>query len=309
MKKLLFVLGLCLLPWQPLAAQKLSAMRFPGTGFSIQLPDSFVAAERFAGFQDRSGAVSVMTSHMASELERNLQALDSAKLKNIGAQLMSREVIKAPGGDRYLLSMRQQLKQQPYVKQMLLIGDSSGTRIFSSFVPEKDTVMGHVMLTALRNLSYDATFVINPWDGLSFTLDLQGADLSFVSTNAGGVIFSNDGRYPPRSAKHTALVTGLATKGFSPHSRREITENRLKSLKLADSLKVASSDSVTIDQLQGYELVAYGSNTKGEKVLVYLLLLFETNERYYMVSAHTNHAYEEQLQLFRKMARTFLRKK
>lgn len=284
-------------------------MRFPGTGFSIQLPDSFVVSERFAGFQDRSGVVSVMCSHVASGLERNLLALDSSKLKNLGAQLISREVIKAPGGDRYLLSMRQQLKQQPYVKQMLLIGDSSGTRIFSGFVPEKDPAMCSVMFTALRNLSYDAALVINPWDGLNFTLDLQGADLSFVTTNAGGVIFSNDGRYPSRAGQHTALVTGLATKGFSPHSRREIAENRLKSLKLTDSLTVASSDSITIDQLQGYELVAYGLNTKKEKELVYLMLLFETNERYYMVMGQANHAWEDQLLLFRKIARTFRRKK
>lgn len=304
----LFILLTCLSFLHVQASGQTTAKPFPGTRYVIQLPDSFLPAERFVGFQNKSGDVSVMTSDVPSGIGRSLHSLDSGKVSAQGT-IVSREVVNAADGQRYLYSIRQQFKQKPYFKYMLLVGDSSSTRIFSAFVPEKDTLMSRYMVEALRTLSYDSTVITDPWDALSFTMNLEQEDLKFVLNNAGGIIFSRDGKYPARTDDHTTLVAGLSIKGFSPHSRLEIAKNRLMSMKLADSLQVEKTDSVVIDGLQGYELIAYGLNKMKEKELVYMVMLFETDQRYYLMNFYTNRNFDKNLAMFRKTVHTFKRKR
>lgn len=305
-RMLLSLLGLVLVSQS--AVSQSSRRLFPGTRYQIQLPDSFLPADRFVGFQTKSGDISVMTSDVPSGIGRSLQSLDSSKVKTQGTVILSREVIDTPDGRRYLIKTRQQFKQKPYFKYMLLIGDSSSTRIFSGFVPEADATMNKLIPEALRGLQYDSTLVTNPWDAVSFTMNLDGADLNFVLNNAGGIIFTRDGKYPSRSDDHATLVAGLSIKGFSPHSKLDIAKNRLQSMKIADSLQIEKTDSVVIDGLSGYELVAYGINKKQERELVFMVMLFESDQRYYLMNYNTNRDFTNNLAMFRKTAKTFKRK-
>lgn len=303
---LISVLGLILFTQS--AVSQSSRRPFPGTRYQIQLPDSFVQADRFVGFQSRSGGVSLSTSTVPTGIGRSLQSLDSGRVKTQGVLMISKEEIDAPDGRRYLIKMQQKVKNKPYIKYMLLIGDSSSTRIFSCFVPEGDATMNILIPEALKGLQYDSTLVTNPWDAVNFAMNLEDTDLKFVLNNAGGIIFTNDGKYPSRSDKHLTLVAGLSVKGFSPHSKLDIAKNRLQAMKMADSLQIEKTDSVVIDELSGYELVAYGINKKKEKELVFMVMLFESDQRYYLLNFTTNHDFAKHLAMFRKTVKTFKRK-
>ncbi len=290
-------------------AQKTVRKPFPGTKYMISLPDSFYQAERFVGLQNGSGTVSIMVSEVPTGIEHNVKAFTGEKLKSQGVEILAKEEVPSPEGMRYLYSTRQRMKQTMYFKLVLMIGDSASTSVFSGFVPETDSVLAKTIGTALKEMVYNAEMKLNPWDALSFSMEPSPAELKFVLNNAGGIIFSTDGRYPSMAKDHTTLVAGLSIRSFSPHNRYEVAKNRMIAMKVADSLKIVKTDSLEIDGMPGYELTGYGLNKAGEKELVFMVFLFETDMRYYMISYNTNADFDKHLAGFRSSARTFKRKK
>ena len=290
-------------------AQKTVRKPFPGTKYMITLPDSFYQAERFVGFQNSSGTVSIMVSEVPTALDHNLKAFNAEKLKSQGVEILTREDVKSPEGTRYLFTTRQRMKQSMYFKLVLMIGDSSSTSVFSGFIPETDSALAKTIAASLKEMVYDANMVQNPWDALSFTMEPHPKDLKFVLNNAGGIIFSADGRYPSMAKDHTTLVAGLSIRSFSPHNRYEVAKNRMMAMKVADSLEIVKTDSLQIDGLDGYALTGYGLNKAGTRELVYMVFLFETDMRYFMISYNTNADFEKRLAGFRSSAHTFKRKK
>lgn len=293
---------------QLLYAQNTTRKQFPGTKVSILVPDSFKYAGRFNGYESGNQKLSFMISEVHTGISHNVGSFTKEKLTPQGVELISTEELKKGNLTNYFYVMKLQLKKVPYMKFMFLIGDSSHTSVISGFVPDNDPALAAKMKEAVLSTEYDPNAVENPWDALSFNIDISEANLKFTKFSAGGTVYSKDGTYPSKGKDHTAILAGTSIRAFSPHLRREIALKRLHTLPLTDTLMVSKEDSVTIDGLPGYEFVASGPTKSKELETVYMVVLFENDQKYYILACNTNVDVEKNLAMFRKIVRSFKRK-
>lgn len=290
-------------------AQKTSRKQFPGTKISMMVPDSFKYAVRFNGFESPKQGLSFMLSDIHMGIEHNVNGFTAEKLKIQSVDLINKEEIKKPDAPvGYLYTMKLKLRKEPYVKFVYMMGDSSHTNMISGFVPEADSSLITGIKELMHSILYDPNAIENPWDALEFTIDLSQTDLKFTKFGAGGTVYSKDGTYPSKGIDHTAILVGTSIRSFSPHARRDIALRRLHTLPLADTLIVSKEDSVVIDGLPGYEFTASGLTKEKVNETVYLVVLFENDQKYYILACNTNVNIDKNLALFRKVVRTFKRK-
>jgi hypothetical protein len=85
--------------------------------------------------------------------------------------------------------------------------------------------------------------------------------------------------------------------------------NRIKRMPYSD-LKIDENkiSEIQIDGISGYEIVGEGlDKSNGTKELVYQVMLF-TDNGYYIIVGTTKNDFEQNLELFKKVARTLKRK-
>jgi hypothetical protein len=78
-----------------------------------------------------------------------------------------------------------------------------------------------------------------------------------------------------------------------PYADLELDENKI--------------NEIEIDGISGYEIVGEGLDKNGAKELVYEVMLF-TDNGYYIIVGTAKNDFEQNLQLFKKVARTLKRK-
>ncbi len=289
-------------------AQNSTRKQFPGTKVSIMVPDSFKYAVRFNGYESGSQKLSIMISDVHSGIAHNVNTFTKERLTTQGVELVSREEVKVGEITGYFFLTKLQLKKEPYTKFILLFGDSSHSSLVSGFVPDDQPEVISKMKEAILSTVYDPKAVENPWDALDFNVDLSSTGLKFTKFGAGGTVYSKDGTYPSKGKDHTAILVSMSIRNFTPQLRRDIAIKRLHTLPVADSLIVSKEDSIAIDGLSGYEFTASGMTKAKEKETVYMVVLFENDQKYYLVACNTNVDEEKNLAMFRKVVRTFKRK-
>jgi hypothetical protein len=90
---------------------------------------------------------------------------------------------------------------------------------------------------------------------------------------------------------------------------RQFAERRLYQTALVRKLTVKSAGAITIDGIDGYELLAEGEDTKsGTPLLVYQVILFNKNSYILMQGLVEAKLGDEYLPEFKAMARSFKRK-
>lgn len=71
--------------------------------------------------------------------------------------------------------------------------------------------------------------------------------------------------------------------------------------------KIEKVSTIEIDGLTGYEVIGTGENEKGQKELVYEVMLF-SNRSYYIIVGITPSNFDNYLQIYKSIAKTFERK-
>ncbi|MEA5139783.1 hypothetical protein [Arcicella rigui] len=71
--------------------------------------------------------------------------------------------------------------------------------------------------------------------------------------------------------------------------------------------KIEKVSTIEIDGLTGYEVIGTGENEKGQKELVYEVMLF-SNSSYYTIIGISPTQFDSYLQVYKSIAKTFERK-
>lgn len=278
-----------------------------GTKVSMVAPKGFTTAKGFTGFQDDKGA-SIMVSDLPANYKTIEQSFTRESLQARGMTLIQREVVDLRGANATLLKVSQKANDVTYLKQIFVFGDSLHTVIINGIYPEGYTSIETDIKKALLSAHYNPAQNDNAENAVDFKVDVTGTPFKFAKNMSGGLAYTGDGQIPTKSADKALLIVTGSLGNAATGDRKAFSIARMKMLPRGESIEISQTNAISVDGLDGYELVGYGKDATGNKQLVYVTFLFMTNNQFYIVNGSSTNQFDSYVAMFRKITNSFRRK-
>lgn len=282
--------------------------QIPGTKFLLVPPTGFENAANFQGFQQMNTGASILVMEIPGPFSETTKGFNAEGLKSQGVILKQKEEIRMNGNPGLFLTTEQVAHGINYSKYILVFGDAKATYMVNGTFPKEIAELHKGIRESMLTVVYESNLTIDPSAAVSFSIDTDGTKLKFARSMTGTLLYTVDGKVPTESSDKTNFIVGLSLGNAPAIDKKSAAISRIKKLPYKE-LKLDENDitEIEVDGISGYELVGEGSDTKGMKELVYEVMLFTENGYYLMVGAARDN-FDDNLELFRKLARTFKRK-
>lgn len=281
----------------------------PGTRLSLAPPAGFAPATQFSGFQNPETGASILVSEMPAPVQTIVEAFTDEALKSKGMTLVERQTVDFNQSKATFLKASQPAHGLTYLKQMLIFGDDSTTFLVNGIYPQDSGTDEAEIKKALFSTSFNKTQIDDPLGAVPFRIDVTDTPFKFSKFLAGSLIYTTDGQVPTNTADDALFIAGSSLGKVPVESKRQYALDRLKKLPNGESFTTRSVNTVDIDSLDGIEIVAFGKNADGKNELVYQVMLFEEGEGYFILVGSATDFYDIYLENFKKIAKTFRRKR
>lgn len=303
MKKILLI-GLLLIG-QVCFGQTKDLIKVPGTKCSLIPPDGFVIASNFSGFQNNETGTSIMITEIPAPYQSIIDGFTADALKMKGMTLIKKQTIDFKNSKATFFNVTQSANETNYFKQILVFGDAQQTILVSGIYPEVSKSIEPIIKEALLSTVYDQSQNENPLDAAIFTVDTSNTDFKLIKYMSGSLLYSTDGKIP---TEKPILIVGNSIGKVPTQNRKKYAEERLKKLPNGNQSIIKQINEITIDNLNGYEIIANGKTKNNIPELIYQAMLFNDKGDYYMIVGQTKENFEKYLETFKKITKTFKRK-
>lgn len=274
----------------------------PGTHCSMTAPAGYAVADRFTGFQHPSNGGSIMIIEMPRSYADLIPQFTSEAFAAQKMNLVSSEKTTLNGNEAKLFRLTQPQGTIVYNKLILVFAAGTTTVILNGLytVPEEEE--------AMKTAFYTTTFNANEFSTPQalFTISTEGTKFIKISTMATSIAYSTDSL-----GKNDAplFICSNSVDKVDLGDRRPFAETKIMQLANSDDNQIKSTTSISIDGLNGYEIVAEGKNKIGQQQLVYQVVLYTIQGDYYLLQGTATKDFETTLTTFKGLARTFKARK
>lgn len=280
----------------------------PGSKCSIVPPENFVPATNFSGFQNNEVGASIMITELPAPLVAVIEGFTAEAIKAKGMTLISKENVDFNNSKAVFIKISQPANGITYVKQILIFGDSKKTVMVNGIYPEVSKNIEEKIKASLFSVVWNEKQDDNPLAAAKFKIDPTGTEFRFTKYLSGSLLYTTDGEIPAKSADKAMIVVSNSLGNTTTEDRKKISLERLSKLPRGESNVVKEISPVTIDNMEGFEIVAEGKGQNNEQQLVYQVMLFEEDGSYYILVGSTVGKFDTYLDAFKKIAKTFKRK-
>lgn len=280
----------------------------PGTKCSFEVTEGFKQAQRFNGFENEKQSAAMIVSVLKNSVEANKKAFSKDEIKRRGMVLVNYSEPVVNGLNTTLYEVTQMNKEVNYRKYILIFGDTGFTVMINSGAPDSNLNMVAAMKAMTLSVKYEPGVKENLFDGVDFVLDTGRTGFLPAKYSIGGLVLTRDGLTPTKSEDQATFLAGPSIKKINSLNKKDFAIKRLKTMPVVDSLLNYKVDSLTIDGLQGYEITGRALNKKKAEIVVYELMLFVDDSKYYVMAGHATDRFEENTNRFSILAKSFKRK-
>jgi hypothetical protein len=275
-----------------------------GTKCSLIPPVGFVAAKTFNGFQNTVTGASIMINELPAAYQSLVDGFTADALKESGMTLISKEIIDFNGSKATLINVTQEGNGTTYIKQILVFGDAKGTVLVNGIYPEASKDIAPKIKDALLSTVYNELGNDNPAGAATFMIETKDTDFKLIRYMSGSLLYSTDGKIP---TEKPTLIAGNSVAKVPVENQKKYAEDRIRKLPEGEHNVIKEIKEIFIDNLKGFEIIAYGK-TKDDKVkLVYQVMLFTDKGDYYMIVGEAKEEFNANLETFEKISKTFKR--
>jgi hypothetical protein len=219
--------------------------------------------------------------------------------------LQSKQTIDFNNSKATLLMVTQAANGTTYSKQILIFGDSKNTVLVNGIYPEASSAMEASMKAALLSTVYSASQNDNPLEAAPFTIDTNGTEFKLAKYVSGSLVYSTDGKIP---TEKPTFIVGSSVGKVPAANRKKYAEDRLKKLPRGEQNVIKEIKELSIDRMNGYEIMAEGISKDGKPEWVYQVMIFNEQGDYYIMLGQAREEVEKNVAAFKKMAGSFKRK-
>ncbi len=276
----------------------------PGTKCSIIPPAGFVAIPNFSGFQQEETQSTIMVTQLAGPYHKIVAGLLPENLARQSMTLVSKEILDYNGTEATSVKVSQKANGLIYLKEMLVFGYDSITVMAVGTYPESYKRVEGIVHQALFTTIYNSQQDDDPLAAARFTIDVMGSGFKLDRSVSGLISYKMDDLQP---TKKPTLVAAESVGKVAFADLKQYSIGRLKQLPGHMQAQIKEVNPITIDDLDGYEIIAY--NRRGSIMeQTYQVMLFNEDKGYFIMAGQARDNHESNLALFRKITATFKRK-
>lgn len=282
----------------------------PGTKLSMYFPAGFELAKDFKGFRNSTTGSSIMITTIPGNVKTNLMGFTKQALMNSGVFLIAADQFIINGFSATLIKAKQVAYQNSYLKWMLIIGNDKETYLINgAFLEKLEKTESKIVFNSVMSTVFQPEKIISAADGIPFELNIKNTKFKATKLITNAVIFTTDGIVPTKSKDKTAVTAAAMLLPAKVTDQKKYCINSIKQYSTITEVPDKNIAAVTIDNINGYEISAHGINKiHGKKELIYQTILFDGDMSYSIVGIALED-FDENLKLFKSVAKTFKRKK
>jgi hypothetical protein len=283
---------------------------FPAAGVKLVRPDGFDDAENFHGFQQPSTNASVMVVAIPGPFSETTGGFTPAQMNSQGMNLITREDIEIDGKQGLLLSVSQRAYGTDFAKWIVAFGDESKTTIVTATYPAThDLTLSGLLKSIVLSVRLDTTPAPEPGTDVGFTVTAS-EKLKITPGIGKMVMYTKDGIVPAKSPEDPLFLAAPSVADVPLEDKRQFAVQRLFQTAHTKVTSLISNTPVTIDGLEGFELLAEAEHSdSGISLVLYQVLLFDEGCYILMQGLVGAALRDEYLPEFKAMAHSFSRKR
>lgn len=280
-----------------------------GTKISIVPPKGWTVATNFNGFQQTGSSSSIMIVEIPGPYSEVTEGLTNEGLKSQGVIVDNKRKITVNGMMADYIVARQFAYETMFGKYILVIGNEQTSFFINGMFPiDFEKELGKEIEKSMLSLVYEPNKEIDPLKSVNFEIDVSQTKFKFAKMMSNTLLYSVDGLIPTESFDKTTLMVGTSFGKTEMEDKKQYSINRIKQFPTIKNVESEKIEPVIIDDVSGYEIVAYGKEEKTDNPeMIYQVMLFSDNGYYLIVGMAHDH-FEENTTLFRNISKTFKRK-
>ncbi len=266
------------------------------------MPAGFEVATSFSGIQNNATGSSIAVSEIPAPLVKMNEGFTAEALKTRGMTLMNDSLVPYGQSQARLLELSQTANGILYLKKILIFGNEQQTILVTGTYPETAKGQAVTIRKAILSVKHNTNQNDNPFDAVTFTIDVPANDFKLAKYLMGSLIYTRDGQLP---SDESMFVAGNSISKVNIPDRKAYSLERLKSLPEGESIVVQEISPVALNGLTGFAILA--DNTNDNSRIYQVMLYTPTNDYYILLGVDKEHK-EENLATFKRIFETFKRK-
>ncbi len=283
--------------------------KITGTKLKILVPNGFVKSSSYNGYSHKIAGSSIVVTEIRGDVHRNFVGFDKKQLFKTGVIVSKTTFYQINGYDAMLVEGKQSAYGKVYNRVMLVIGDYNVTYLLSGSVlatsPEKHL---KEVKDALLGVIFSSEIKADILDRFDFSVNVSGTILKKGSLMLNSMTYTDDGNVPSKTDNKTSFLIRKQTSA----NDISLADKKTLAIKLFELYPIEwakdmsrEPKEINIAGLNGYEIYSMGVNKELYKnELIYQVLLFN-GRNYYVITGITYGDFENNLLLFKKVAKTF----
>jgi hypothetical protein len=273
----------------------------PGTKYSMVPPTGLALSSSFTGFENTAKDASIILMELPVSYDLMKKSFDTERLKSKGMEVVSNDSITFDNEKARFIKIRQTKDGSTLVRQTLLFPKNGKAEMISGSNVESNKTLTDGIKAALLSAQYDEKQVADPEAAAHFAVEVSGTDFKFENSSGGILIYID-------TDSNASFIVGKAS------VKNPVTDKKQKAIELLHTMpnnvtiKIESNEAVTINNLQGYEIIASSKNPSLGEQLTYQLALYDDNNNYYTIVGYAPLAEKvKYTAIFQKIAKSFHR--
>ena len=281
---------------------------FPAVGVKLVRPSGFDDAENFHGFQQPSTQSSVMVLMIPGPFAETTRGFTAEQLKTRGMTLLSKEDVVIDGNSGVLLSVTQDAYGTEFAKWILSFGNDKETRMVTATFPKSDdTILSDELKAVVLGTKRDDAPAPTPGADVGFAI-AASAKLRLTRGIGKMLMYTKDGTIPAKSPEDPLFIAAPSLSEVPTDDKRQFAVQRLFQTAHTKISSVTSNNEITIDGLDGYEILAEGEDADSRTPLkVYQVVIYDDRSYILMQGLVGANAANEYLPEFKTMAHSLTR--
>ncbi len=293
----------------PISADRQAYTDVRGSKVSLIKPPGFTSADTFTGFQQDSTQASIVVTEIPAGYLQAVAGFTPAHLKTRGMTQIGREKIIIDGYPGILLQVTQSANATTYRKWIAVFGDASETVTIVATLPKDgEQSLFRSLKNSVTRAKWSRTKVVDPLADMKFAVTAT-SDLKFAKRIQNALLYTKDGVVPASDPNDPILVVAQAISTVVVIDPKQYAQKRLTQTQQAKNIEIVSTDPITINGLQGYEIIANAVDPSTDKpIVMYHVMLFEGQTYYIIQGLVGSSARSKYLLEFQKIATSFRKK-
>ncbi len=284
------------------------SVRFPSVGVKLVRPKEFEDAENFHGFQQPSTQSSIMVLKIPGPFSETTRGFTAAQLRSRGITLHSKTPVNIDGKTGMLLSVTQTAYGREFAKWILVFGDADTTRMVTATFPKSsEATLSQPLKAAVLSTTIDDTSAPTDDADTGFAR-LTSTKLKLTSSIGKALLYTQDGIIPAKSPADPLFIAAPSIAPVPMERQRQFAIQRLFQTEHTQINTVTANREITIDGLDGYEIVADGEDIdSGTPLRIYQVILYDDRSYILMQGIVGATIADQYLPEFKSMARSLTR--